>query len=154
MPNVRQEISIRKYIMKILHYVSGKLIIAVIAGSFAVGAPIQARNTRYNHASTRSDNAYLIVSRAANFGTRESINLSIDGVQVAVLGLNESYEGVLRPGKHVLSMTTNPWTQGLTRLTKRTLDAQPGKTYAFTALWDDSYRASLEVHAPLWQKVP
>ena len=95
----------------------------------------------------------FIVYRAANFGTRESINLSIDGVQVAVLGLDESYEGVLRPGKHLLSMTTNPWTQGLTRLTQRSLYAEPGKTYAFTALWDDSYRASLETHAPLWQKV-
>jgi hypothetical protein len=153
MLNVRQEISVRKYVMKILRYVSTKLIIAVIACGFAVGAPIQARDTRYNSASTRSDNAYLIVNRAANFGTIESINLSIDGVPVAVLGLNESYQGVLRPGKHVLSMTTNPWTQGLTRLTERTLDAQPGKTYAFTALWDDSYRASLEVHAPLWQKI-
>jgi hypothetical protein len=139
--------------MKILRYVSGKLIIAVIAWSVAVGAPIQAPDSKYNSASTRSDYAYLIVSRAANFGTRESINLSIDGVPVAVLGLNESYEGVLRPGKHVLSMTTNPWTQGLTRLTQRTLDAEPGETYAFTALWDDSYSASLEVHAPLWQKV-
>jgi hypothetical protein len=139
--------------MKILRYVSGKLIIAVIAWSVAVGAPIQTPDSKYNSASTRSDYAYLIVSRAANFGTRESINLSIDGVQVAVLGLNQSYEGVLRPGKHVLSMTTNPWTQGLTRLTERTVDAQPGKTYAFTALWDDSYSASLEVHAPLWQKV-
>ena len=139
--------------MRILHYVSGKLIIAVIAWSFAVGTPIQARDTRYNFASTRSDNAYLIVSRAANFGTRESINLSIYGVQVAVLGLNESYETALRPGKHVLSMTTNPRTQGLTRLTQRSLYAQPGKTYALTALWDDSYSASLEDHAPIWQKI-
>ena len=139
--------------MKILNYVSGKLIIAAIALSFAVGAPIQARPARSNSASAPSDNAYLIVNRAANFGTIESINLSIDGVPVAVLGLNESYEGVLRPGKHVLSMTTNPWTQGLTKLTKRTLDAQPGETYAFTALWDDSYSASLEVRAPLWQKI-
>jgi hypothetical protein len=153
MLNVRREISIRKYIMKILHYVSGKLIIAAIALSFAVGAPIQARNTRHNSASTRSDNAYLIVSRAANFGTRESINLSIDGIQVAVLGLNESYETALRPGHHVLSITTNPRTQGLTRLTQRNLYAQPGKTYALTALWDDSYHASLEDHAPIWQKI-
>jgi hypothetical protein len=139
--------------MKILRYVSTKLIMVAIAWSFAAGAPIQARQLRSTSASARSDNAYLIVNRAANFGTRESINLSIDGVQVAVLGLNESYESVLRPGKHLLSMTTNPWTQGLTRLTQRTLDAEPGKTYAFTALWDDSYRASLEDHAPLWQKV-
>ena len=154
MPNGRQGISVRVNSMKTLGYSSIKLIILVIAWSFAAGAPIQARQPRSNSAPAHSDNAYLIVNRAANFGTRESINLSIDGVQVAVLGLNESYEGVLRPGKHVLSMTTNPWTQGLTRLTERTVDAQPGETYAFTALWDDSYRASLEVHAPLWQKVP
>jgi hypothetical protein len=139
--------------MKTLHYLYTKLIIVALALSFAAGAPIQARGARSNSASARSDNAYLIVNRAANFGTRESINLFVDGVQVAVLGLNESYEGVLPPGKHVLSMTTNPRTQGLTRLTKRTLDAQPGETYAFTALWDDSYNASLEVHAPIWQKI-
>jgi len=146
---VRSEVNI----MKILRYVSTKLIIVAIAWSFAAGAPIQARQPRSNSASARSDNAYLIVNRAANFGTRESINLSIDGIQVAVLGLNQSYEGVLRPGKHLLSMTTNPRTEGLTRLTQRSLCAEPGKTYAFTALWDDSYHASLEDHAPLWQKV-
>ena len=139
--------------MKILRYVSTKLIIVAIAWSFAAAASIQARQPRSNAASAGSDNAYLIVNRAANFGTRESINLSIDGVQVAVIGLNESYEGVLRPGKHVLSMTTNPQTQGLTRLTQRTVDARPGETYAFTALWDDSYHASLEDHAPIWQKI-
>ncbi len=139
--------------MKILRYVCTKLVIVAIAWSFAAAASIQARQPRSTSGSAGSDNAYLIVNRAANFGTRESINLSIDGVQVAVIGLNGSYEGVLRPGKHVLSMTTNPQTQGLTRLTQRTLDAQPGKTYAFTALWDDSYNASLENHAPLWQKV-
>ncbi|PYI99468.1 MAG: hypothetical protein DMF00_10940 [Verrucomicrobia bacterium] len=139
--------------MKILRYVCTKLVIVAIAWSFAAAASIQARQPRSTSGSAGSDNAYLIVNRAANFGTRESINLSVDGVQVAVIGLNGSYEGVLRPGKHVLSMTTNPQTQGLTRLTQRTLDAQPGKTYAFTALWDDSYNASLENHAPLWQKV-
>lgn len=139
-------------IMKILGYVATKLIIVAIAWSFAAGTPIQARQPRSNSASARSDNAYLIVNRAANFGTRESINLSIDGVQVAVLGLNQSYEGVLRPGKHLLS-TTNPQTEGLTRLTQRTLDAEAGKSYALTALWDDSYHASLEDHAPIWQKI-
>jgi hypothetical protein len=151
MPNGRQRILVRRNIMKILRYVCTKLVIVAIAWSFAAAASVQARQPRSSSGS--AGNAYLIVNRAANFGTRESINLSIDGVQVAVIGLNESYEGVLRPGKHVLSMTTNPQTQGLTRLTQRTLDAQPGKTYAFTALWDDSYNASLENHAPLWQKV-
>ena len=153
MPNGRQRILVRRNIMKILRYVCTKLVTVAIAWSFAAAASIQARQPRSTSGSAGSDNAYLIVNRAANFGTRESINLSVDGVQVAVIGLNGSYERVLRPGKHVLSMTTNPQTQGLTRLTQRTLDAQPGKTYAFTALWDDSYNASLENHAPLWQKV-
>jgi hypothetical protein len=135
-------------IVKILRYVSTKLVIVTIAWSFAAGAPIQARQARSNSVPARSDNAYLIVNRAANFGTRESINLSI-GVQAAVLELNQSYERGLRPGKHLLSMTTNPRTEGLTRLTQRILDAEPGKTYAFTALWDDSYYASLEDHAPI-----
>ena len=153
MLNGRQGISVGRLIMKILRYVSTKLIIVAMAYSFVAGAPIQAHPARSNSPSARSDNAYLIVNRAANFGTRESINLSIDGVQVAVLGLNQSYESVLRPGKHVLSMTTNPRTEGLTRLTQRTLDAKPDEIYAFTALWDDSYHASLEDHAPLWQKV-
>ena len=94
--------------MKILRYVCTKLVIVAIAWSFAAAASIQARQPRSSSGSAGSDNAYLIVNRAANFGTRESINLSVDGVQVAVIGLNGSYEGVLRPGKHVLSMTTNP----------------------------------------------
>ena len=110
MLNGRQRISVRVNGVKTLGYASIKLIMVAIVGSFAVGAPVQARQLRSNSTSARADNAYLIVNRAANFGTRESINLSVDGVQVAVLGLNESYEGVLGPGKHVLSMTTNPWT--------------------------------------------
>src|SRR4030095_5673391 len=155
-PRVRtgcQGISTRRNVMKTLHYVYTKLIIVAMGFSVAAGAPTQARGARSNSAGARSDNAYLIVNRAANFGTRESINLFIDGVQVAVLGLNQSYEGVLRPGKHLLSMTTNPRTEGLTRLTQRSLDARPGETYPFTALWDDSHHASLENDAPLWQKV-
>jgi hypothetical protein len=83
--------------MKTLHYVYTKPIILAIALSFAAGAPIQARGTKSNSASARPANTYLIVNRAANLGTRESINLSIDGVQVAVLGLDKSYEGYCAP---------------------------------------------------------
>src|SRR3954453_5334990 len=35
----------------------------------------------------RADNARLIVNRSADFGINESINLAIDGVPVAVLGI-------------------------------------------------------------------
>jgi len=70
-----------------------------IACSVGVIASIQARP---------ADNARLIVNRSADFGINESINLTIDGVRVADLGINQKYDAALSPGKHVLSITTNP----------------------------------------------
>jgi len=95
--------------MKILNHVSGKLIMVAIACSFAASTPIQARVARSNSASARSeDDARLIVSRAANFGTFQYLILFVDGVQVADLGIGQSYDAVLPPGQHVLSVSTTP----------------------------------------------
>ena len=131
--------------MKILNHVLGKLIMVAIACSFAASTPIQAREARSNSASARSDdNARLVVTRAANFGTFQYLNLFVDGVQVADLGLNQSYEAVLPPGQHVLSVSTTPQTYRRTPATQRRVTAEPGETYAFTAFWKNSYRAYLE----------
>jgi hypothetical protein len=92
----------------------------------------------------RSDNARLIVNRSAGFGLEESINLAVDGVQVAVLGINQNYDGALPPGRHVLSISTNPRTYGQNSPNRISVNVEPGKTYTFTAVWDDSERASLE----------
>ena len=92
----------------------------------------------------RADNARLIVNRSADFGVDESINLAIDGVQVAVLGINQNYDAALAPGKHVLSISTNPKTYGQDSPSQISVNVEPGKTYTFTAVWDDSERASLE----------
>jgi hypothetical protein len=70
MPNGRQRILVRRNIMKILRYVCTKLVIVAIAWSFAAAASIQARQPRSSSGSVGSANAYLIVNRAANFGTR------------------------------------------------------------------------------------
>src|SRR2546429_8344743 len=92
--------------MKILNHVSGKLIMVAIACSFAASTPIQARVARSNSASARSeDDARLVVSRAANFGTFQYLNLFVDGVQVADLGIGESYDAVLPPRLVVLSVS-------------------------------------------------
>jgi hypothetical protein len=120
--------------MKTLHYVSSKLIIVAIAWSFVASALIQARP---------ADNARLIVNRSADFGINESVNLAIDGAQVAVLGINQNYNAALPPGKHVLSITTNPKTYGEQSPNQISVNADPDKTYTFTAVWDDSERASL-----------
>jgi hypothetical protein len=108
--------------------------ILLVTQSLEANAPIQ---TRY------ADNARVIVNRSADFGVNESINLAIDGVQVAVLGINQSYDAVLSPGKHVLSISTNPKSYGEDSPIPISVNAEPGKTYAFTAVWDDSERASL-----------
>ena len=131
--------------MKILNYVSGKLIIVAIACGFAASTPIQAREARSNSASARSDDdARLVVTRAANFGTFQYLNLFVDGVQVADLGLNQSYDAVLPPGQHVLSVSTTPQTYRYTTPTQRRVNVKPGRTYAFTAFWINDDQVRLE----------
>jgi hypothetical protein len=83
------------------------------------------------------------VTRAANFGILESVSVFLDGVQVADLGLSQSYDAVLRPGQHVLSISMNPKTDGQ-KSTQRRVNAKPGKTYAFIAVWRSAEYASLE----------
>jgi hypothetical protein len=118
--------------MKTLHYVSSKLIIVAIGWSLVASALIHAHP---------ADNARLIVNGSADFGINESVNLAIDGVEVAVLGINQNYNAALLPGKHVLSITTNPKTYGEHSPNQIPVNAEPGKTYTFTAVWDDSERA-------------
>jgi hypothetical protein len=119
-------------------------IMIAIACSFAASTPIQAQEASSDSASASSDdNARLVVNRAANFGILESISVFIDGVQVADLELSQSYDAVLRPGQHVVSISMNPKTDGQ-KPTQRRVNAKPGKTYAFTAVWRSAEYASLE----------
>lgn len=113
----------------------------LIAGIFLLAQSVTADTATQ---APSADNARLIVNRSADFGGDESINLAVDGVQVAVLGINQNYDAALPPGKHVLSITTNPKTYGQDSPNPIPVNAEPGKTYTFTAVWDDSERASLE----------
>jgi len=90
------------------------------------------------------ESARLIVNRSADFGINESINLAIDGVQVAVIGINQNYDAPLPSGKHVLSISTNPRNYGQDSPSQISVNAESGETYTFEAVWDDSERASLE----------
>jgi hypothetical protein len=120
------------------------VIMVAIACSLAASTPIQAQEAKSESASASSDgNARLVVNRAANFGILESISVFVDGVQVADLELSQSYDAVLRPGQHVLSISMNPKTDGQ-KPTQRRVNAKPGETYAFTAVWRSADYASLE----------
>jgi hypothetical protein len=76
----------------------------------------------------------LTIQRAANFGTDLSLNVSIDGAQVAGLSEGRSYNGTLSAGHHVLTLTVDPNRGGIPPTTKR-LTVQTGQTYSFTAMW-------------------
>ena len=130
--------------MKILPYISRSLLTVAIACGLAASTPIQAEEAKPNAMSASSgDNARLVVNRAANFGILESINVFVDGVQVADLGLNQNYDAVLAPGQHIVSITTSPKTYGQ-KPSQRRVEAKPGQTYAFTAVWRSAEHASLE----------
>jgi hypothetical protein len=120
--------------MKILNCISGKLIMVAIVCSFRASTPIQAQQ----------DNAHLVVSRSANFGTFEYLILYVDGVHVANLGLSQSYEAVLPPGQHVLSVSTTPRGYRSAPPAQRRVNTEPGETYAFTAFWKNYDEAYLE----------
>jgi hypothetical protein len=125
--------------MKILNCISGKLIMVAIACSFAASTPIQAQQ----------DDARLVVSRSASFGTFQYLILYVDGVHVADLGLGQSYDAVLPPGQHLLSVSTSPQAYRYTPPTQRRVNAEPGKTYAFTAFWQNYDEAYLEKNGAL-----
>lgn len=111
-----------------------------IACSFAASTPLQAGEARLNSASARSeDSARLIVAREGNFGTFNFLNLFVDGVYVANLGFLRSYQAVLPPGRHVLSVN-----QELQYCTHTIINAKPGMIYAFTARWKNGYEVYLE----------
>jgi hypothetical protein len=60
------------------------------------------------------------------------------------LGLSQSYDAVLLSGQHVLSVRTTPQGYRYTLPTRRRVNAEPGKTYAFTAFWKNYDEAYVE----------
>ena len=81
--------------------------------------------------------ARLIIHRIANLGNNLIVALRIDGVAVAPILYGQTYEGLLPPGRHVLSLLPTPsprwhipW--------QTTLDLRKGETYNFTVIGDGS----------------
>jgi hypothetical protein len=133
--------------MKMLHNVSRKLVMIAVACSLAASTTTQAaREVKASSALAPStDNARLLISRSANFGSIDYVHLFIDGVKVANLGINETYETALPPGEHVLAVSTSPRVDEA--LSAQRVNFEPGKTYTFTAVWEDPERAALQESA-------
>ena len=85
-------------------------------------------------AAANKNAGHLTIKRSAKFGTRMALNVSIDGAQVALLGVGQSYNGALSPGEHVISVNVTPSRARGGTATKR-LTVQAGQTYSVTATW-------------------
>lgn len=121
-----------------------KLSLVAVACALIANAGIKAQNVQIDPvSSTVGKQARLIVMRDASFGLNEVVDLFVDGTKVAALGYNESYEAALPVGKHVLAISTDPKTYSEDEPTRIAINAKPGETYSFTAVWPDSERAGL-----------
>jgi hypothetical protein len=78
--------------------------------------------------------AHLHIARTAEFGGQLTLGVAIDGAQVASLGKDQTYDGTLSAGQHVITLTVS----GPNRSAKvtKTVTAQAGQTYSFTATWN------------------
>lgn len=78
----------------------------------------------------------LVILRAANIGP-QVVGLKIDGVQTAQIYYNRNYDAPLAAGPHVLTVFPVVG-RGTARPTSRSVTVEPGRTYTFTASWQDT----------------
>ena len=90
-------------------------------------------------ASVRPANgaARLIIHRIANLGNNLIVALWIDGVSVASIAYGHTYEHLLPPGRHVLSVLPTPNPRWKTPW-QMTLNVRNGQAYNLTAMGDGS----------------
>jgi hypothetical protein len=132
-----------------MNYKLRKFLIIAIATIFAAGSTIQAGRSKSTPSVSLNraglmDNAHLSLRRSADFGTDIYLILMIDGIQVTTLGQNEDYKATIRSGRHVLSVRTTPNPYGNTVFSSNDITIKGGQTYAFTAVWGEPDRATLD----------
>lgn len=86
-------------------------------------------------AASSQSGGRLIVHRSATFGGG-FLTLSLDGTQVANLGLGRTYDAYVTPGRHVLTAVHTPNLSGQ-RPASVAFTAEIGKTYSYIAQWQD-----------------
>ena len=83
------------------------------------------------------DPARLIIRRIPNLGNDVIVDVYVDGAPFAAIGYGHTYEGILPPGRHVLSVLATPRPKWPTP-TQIIVNVRSGQTYAFTAMGDGS----------------
>jgi hypothetical protein len=99
-------------------------------GGSSTSASVQPAST----GATSKNAGTVIVQRAANMGTDLTLNVWLDGKQVAALGIGQTYTGSVSAGPHKISALVIPNRDGLNP-TRKALTVKAGQTYNFTAMW-------------------
>jgi hypothetical protein len=89
--------------------------------------------TQSGAATAPPNSGHLLVYRAAKFGDRLNLVLSVDGKNVASLTKGQTYDGYLPAGQHVLVARATPSGTGV-REGRQTVTIQAGHSYAYTAV--------------------
>jgi hypothetical protein len=119
------------------YYSGSKLIVLLFAAmSLLLSSAIYAGGGYDYSRSELMGNSGLTIFREADFGNEMGLSISIDGIPVTTLSRGEGYRAMLRPGRHVLTVTNTPSPYGKTKFTHRTVDFVSGRNYSFTALWE------------------
>ncbi len=115
----------------------GKLIVVLFAAiTLATAAAVSAGGGYDYSRGELMGNSGLTIFREADFGNQIGLSISIDGIPITTLSRGEGYRAMVRPGRHVLSVTDTPSPYGKTKFTHRTIDLAPGQNYSFTAIWE------------------
>ena len=78
------------------------------------------------------NSGHLLVYRAAKFGDRHNLILSVDGKHVASLTKGQKYDAKLPAGQHVLIAQVTPNKMGA-QPARETLIVEAGRIYSYTA---------------------
>jgi hypothetical protein len=120
------------------NYTSGSklMVLLFMAANLVATAVLQAGGGYDYSRSELMGNSGLTIFREADFGNEMGLSVSIDGIPVTTLSRGEGYRAMIRPGRHVVTVTNTPSPYGKTKFTYRTIDFIPGRNYSFTALWE------------------
>ena len=134
-----------------IKYIVVAFIVTCFVGATIVG-PTQAATPRPKSgrdaaATTNSSNGTnpgrLIIRRIPNLGNNVIVDLYIDSVATSAITYGQTYEAVLTPGRHVLSVLATPspkWPDPSDLI----LNVRRGETYSFTAMGDGAGRLILK----------
>jgi hypothetical protein len=120
------------------NYTSGSRLIVLLfaAINLVVTAVLQAGGGYDYSRSELMGNSGLTIFRGADFGNELGLSISIDGIPITTLSRGEGYRAIIRPGRHILTVTDTPSPYGKTKFTHRTINLISGQNYSFTALWE------------------